>query len=320
MNTIINNLKPNDKFCDLCLLNNDSNIKVHKFVVCNISKYISMLVEKEQEKNTLEWPPIHTLKISLPENLSFDDFIDAINYIYEIDSDKKYSHNTLQFLMFMLVSDELLIKLFQKNTSIRVELSDENKKLLISLLEIIKKKDALIDFYGTEISEYLNISDIDRIIFKKPLSENLIMKKYDIEKNQRVFSKKMGKFEPSIESSWTYFEKVSYSDIKFNAIGIDWVLNRFTVPGFYGGRDDVLHIYVDEKFQPNSILNLRVCIIIFTETIKPRTSFFVINNFNTDTYKLSYMKKNYESNCIAPDVNFIEGNERVRMSILMEKI
>ncbi|KAL9647039.1 hypothetical protein ABK040_016514 [Willaertia magna] len=158
-------------------------IKVHKEIVCEKSSFLKMILNREQEKQKEEWPPIHTLEINLPENLSFEMFNYGIDYLYtneiqsikennkenvkeeikeEIKEESKEEKNDLiEFLYCLLylsvdnkVIFETLAKLLPNDKPLE-QLHVNLIELLIDQKGYCKEILNLYCFYGMELQQYL---------------------------------------------------------------------------------------------------------------------------------------------------------------------
>jgi len=90
-------LRRENKYFDLCLLVDDKPIYCHKLIVCENSELVEMLLRREFDfvheaidrptalvmnfNQQKIWPPINTIKLTLPDNINFDAIDNAINFL-----------------------------------------------------------------------------------------------------------------------------------------------------------------------------------------------------------------------------------------------
>lgn len=281
----------NDYF-DLCISVNGVDIFCHAKKVCHKSDFIKMIYDREQ--GDIKWPPINTINIFLPQNLSVDGFEDAIKYLYDNEYKTKNIYDLLNVLIYLLIDFDVIKTLITHNIDCRKKLTENQLSVLSIMVETYGSKcNTLLEFYGHELSDYMG-KDISNIFFYSKNNENTDTECWvDI---------------PSLESD------NDYCDFNFQAFGIEWVINRFEDPDI--SREEIYKIYVNENEKSVDKFSLKIIFYIFSEFGKSTKRSAETTILSPQEYKWLYMRYNQKENSL-----FFSryGADRIRISMHMKK-
>lgn len=299
--------RENHKYYDLSLNIDGKKIDVHRIILCSKSRYIDMLLrnkETQQEYSEI----VSSLSIALPENITYTDLMVAIDHLYGIKN-KDVNNKLIHTLMFLMVDYNIIISVLQKIIPIDTDLHCDHINILKNLIEsttfdnksIDEMLYPLIEFYGNDLSLTM-------------LPDNIKLFGKKVEHTETLFSN----FEniKIIGSEWIHLNKLKYGNVKFTALGINWMFNRHLHSFSYNDNEDLGHLYVDESNESNESVNIRVLFIIYRETIKSITKTIRVDNLLPDKYKLNYMSKHSKPNNMTISLPF--ENKRIRLSILIQ--
>lgn len=339
----------NGKYCDLCIKMTTTNIYCHKYIICWGSSLIEMLVKREQEKIG-EWPPVHTLSISLPDNIYMEDFILSLQYLYEyyyhnehrsIDT-VRYKSNIiglLSSLIYLSVNIEIIILLITELLPCKSLLDKNGADMLLFLFDAYNLK-------ITDPNSYHQVSPIFRLLFYYYIDIKNIYPEYSFELidsypffgNENIdiidkissndtsrWIKFYGPQNTFIDDTfrnkdykWIHMPSAQYflPEIRkkshiFQAFGIKWKINR-TYYGDAGDKYDYISIYVDSW--DNNIapeISAKFTLIIYSESEEP---------IRLSTFVNKMILEDYKDNSLDFNINKYEHieNKRLRMSLLIQ--
>jgi hypothetical protein len=316
---VFRDAKLNDKYLDLCLFvcrqPHDyiyKPIYVHKIFLCQKSQLINTLYlnEEKNRNNGIGWSPVHSLEIILPNNITYEAFIAALNLLYELSIDNEIDIvEVIDALVFLSVSHRLILKVLKKNIPIDTKLTDKQIKVINHVIDLmdndskpsldINKEQNTLNplnplsrFYGIELLDKASPDEEDAL-FGYDMSQSWIKQCY-LRSSKLRFSQ-LPDYKPPIESQWTHLKQVPLNkSIKIESLGITWELERFIKSYGYDDNSDIIKLYIHENQNPNKIINIRVIFILYTESRRHKINIVHIDKLCTDKYKLNYMVKNYK--------------------------
>ena len=309
--------KQQSKFFDLRLLIKRGDefydpILIHKAFMCIKSKYINTFLENTPSS---DWPPTHTLIIELPNNISYESFNVAIDYIYKIKHDNyPDAIGVVDALMFLLIDHKSLMKIYRKIVPIDRPLSEQHLHTILHLMDVYDKH-SLIEFYGVELLDHIEGIDENSILFGRDMTSDQFKEVYE-KRNHGRFSEKIP-YISSVESEWVHLKSVTHKSYNFTALGIDWCVNRWMHSFSFGDNEDFVKLYVSEKCESTEKFNIRVTFIVYSEISRRMIEINHVNDFNPMEYKHSYMSRYHKSNKLGLA---LYDSGRVRISILIEKL
>lgn len=328
---LIKNIRPNGEYCDLLIKIEDEDIYCHKLIICKKSGLISMIVKYEQEKIG-GWPPIDTISLKIPDNISVNDIIKSIHYLYRLNNVKKeFTIGLLNGLVYLSVDMDIIVNFI-------IEIVTEETTIFLTK-EYVDLLSHLFNIYGVNIQKisimtllmyyYIDIKDEIKCLgsdFKTYFGSEDI----NFIKNITDKSTKFGNLDIDFpdkvitvrDFQWTHFNyNFDYnvkSTIKFQAFGIEWNLNRYSYRDMGG---DYVDISVDDKCPNNDTryvahIMIRATYILFFMDRSPYKT-TVYNEFIPNEYTPSYIKKNHIYNRLG--VTWPETSiNKLRFSLLME--
>lgn len=191
----------NGKYYDLCLNIGDLKIYGHKYHICPQLKLIDMLLNHE---TTESWPPVHTLSLYPPDDISQDDLKDAFMYIYK---PREITLRLLRALIYLGSPGEPLITSFKKRLNIKT-LQPEEKEMIKYLWEHCPSDHQILWFlvalYGLDKKDFpVTSPGFTPIFFTTNLDESYglslpLLKQEDLKSYFREYL-------PIIDESWNYF-------------------------------------------------------------------------------------------------------------------
>lgn len=303
----INRNQLNDQYFDLKL----NGILVHKNVVCNQSKYLKTLLEWEQKKTGVEWPPVNELNIILPDNITPEQFDRAINYLYN----KKFSHddvdNLINTLLFLMVNDKTIISILDEYLPVNDPslVSPNELNVLKSVIKTLGEDNKLILPYKHLFGKYLPDFNADKIwgIGIKP---EILKSFYEICQKSDFHIQELPEYKEGRNGKWFYFSNVKPRDERsFEWNNIIWNLKRYNQSWGYGKPSNLVKVYADEStIETHSLtvthsINIRCYFIIYSTYFEPEEDVVFIPNCVPADHCLSKMVKNYSSNFWGIDIS-----------------
>lgn len=192
-----------DKYYDLMIDLEDSNIYVHKVIVCEESGLISMLYRRLEETNESKWPPINTVKMELPDNVSVKDIEAAISFIYEKTDRVKNVYSAIVGLVYLMVPLDVIIEFVKNNF-----LKEPSEDIWICLDYLYHNYDVsvrpMIDFFNhTPSSVGYNINGFGNAIIPLKINPSMVIR----------------------QSEMFYFPKIDCTTSQFKFSGFRWRLS-----------------------------------------------------------------------------------------------
>lgn len=248
------------KYHDLCLEIGEMKIYVHKYFICPQLSLIEMLLNRASRE---PWPPVHTLTLYPPDNITEKDLKEALEYIYK-PGDLNLSR--IWALIYLGAQEEPLINNFKRFLNIKT-LSPEEKEIITYFWEHYQHQHELlwplVAFYGLDRYDPQIFSPKSTPTFftsDVPETYGVSPPLLDQEGLKTYFTKvKIVK-----SDSWHYFVIDQDGDIyDFETLGIKW---RFvTRPNIWGEYTEVIINFtgVDETKRPHLEKPLKVRGLIF---------------------------------------------------------
>ncbi len=301
------------KYVDLALIIQEQTIYVHKFWMAKKSAFLERLICREQEKAEA-WPPIHTLHLFVPDNLSVSALNQAINYLYDKFSVINIAE-TIDGLIYLSVDYQLIHKLLIKYLP-GENLSPDQITLLVRLYSIFDnqgKFHQLVTYYGNELRGILSFLATTRY-YRKELSSEAYIDLY----NRCLKFDRLPDYTAAVSSEWIHviLGSEDENDVQITALGIIWTICRFR--HCYSENDvvELMKMYVDHTNEPNVIpSNLRATFMVYNRYQEIPTKIVIIKNFIPDEYKRDYMITHHKPNSLGLEIG---DDPQIKVSILVE--
>lgn len=305
------------KYCDLIINFGCKSIKVHKIIVCENSPLVSRLLGSDDN-----WPPINSIMIELPDNISEETFENAIEYLYT----KKGNDNPIDLikgLVYLQIDFKSILSLVKKSLPIKTKLEQFQIDILLYIFNLNLENsllNPLLSFYGNELSLPISKAAERTFIFGTE-DENRLIEIYKKKKENKF--NRLPEYIAAKEKKWFHFSSfLPDKSQKIEAFGVKWQINRFLYSFGYQDNEDLVKLYVDESYidpdpAPETHLNIRVNFIIYSMERTPKVEIIQERKVIPNKYKSSYMKSNYGTNTLGFSMPQFK-EKRIRISLLME--
>ena len=305
--------KKADRYFDLCIQVNDISIKVHKALICEKSGLIEMLVRRAQVD---DWPPIHTITMQLPDNISLTAFVDTINYLYdESPTDIMATVNTLFYLS---VDVRVIMSLIKKRLPTDSQLKSDYVELINQLIDHYGITDEspilpLITFYGKDLAPLISA---EPLLFGHDVTD--IEKIYSI---RAKHSYRLPDYVEAKERKYMYIYSLNVDKrFEFEAFGVNWVLMRHIHSFSYGDNEDLIKIYARDTVS-KEVLSIRAIFIIYSLNDLPTIEIGADKEVIPSEYTSSFMIKNHKSNSLGTSLPYgCFDDDKIRISLIMERL